>query len=761
MAQINNDIASVNLILTDSWSITATGSSGPPIFFAPGDEYVYSFVGLNHVESFKTFKFDYTGQTEIRYLQAYYRISRDQIAFTTWLPITDNKLSLRDDTSSFYKKEFRIDNFPPFSSRDSMYLDFKFVRAGSSNIGNIKLLEYEARFSLERNIADGLTPVTVTLDIDPVIIKPPFIYKIFRIDDVEIISNATFSVDFTVKYRYSQDNGRTVSDWEFLTTENIKTTRISPIRFFQIEYLVEVQKPSVTVFDINLIGDFQNVSLDYFKTNLYGIREDCNCLKLGIVNDPSTFPGTYPGVEIKTIPETASSPLPQLTDSEREALFKPYQLQSAATLLDKLSNDANSIFGHEVVYFLTDPDRKGIDYTFHEYQLFNFVSECLIKVSVEGNQFPENSGAINQFDLSLFDSFEIHVTKKVFKESFGADKRPSKEDFLWFCDINKMFTVEHSHAFRSFNNNAIYYKLMLKKYTQKANVIGANQTITDKLNALTRNSTIDELFGLENQQDKAAVSLQNQFRPLTQDPVRSQVLVNIVKEYVYNSENIISMNHYDLASITFSSTVSFPAVLYNNLQAYLNEGSNLSYICWFNINNYTINDNYNLFDYYDTENSLGFKAYIYNNIVSVNWNSDNYSMTLTDELDEETWYGFLVNINQRQRKITHYIYKRNVDDEDDAEQINSTVLRQVYKREQDMVPVSFRLENITPKLLSSDMKITNIRLFNEIVPESEISKLLNQAILRDDTKYLIMGDNANKKLSLPNYPMGQIDEGEV
>lgn len=761
MAEINNDITTGNLLLTDSWSITSVGASVSPIFYSPGDEYIYSFVKLENVESFKNFKFDYTGQTQVRYLEAYYRISRDQQNYTNWIEITDGVLSLRNESSSYYKKEFRIENFPPFSSRDRMYFDIRFVRSGSSTIGLIKLLEYEARLSLERNVSDGLSPVTVTTEIDPIIIKPPFIYKIFRIDDVEILSTGSFSSDFTIKYRFSQDYGRSVTDWELLTTENIKSVRISPIRFFQIEYLVQVTTPSVTIYDINLIGDFQNVSLDYYKTNLYGIREDCNCIKLGIVGDPSSFPDTYPGVEIKKLPDIAASPLPQLTEEQKSALFKPYQLDAATSLLDKMSNDANNIFGHEIVYFLTDPDKKGIDYTFHEYQLYNFTRECLIKVSVESNQFPENTGAINQFDLSLFDTFEIHVTKKSFKEAFGADKRPAKEDFLWFCEINRMFLVEHSQAYRSFNNNAIYYKLMLKKYNQKSNVIGDNQTITDKLTSLTRNSTIDELFGLEKLQDKNSVSLQDQFRPLTNDPVRAQISASIVKEYIFNAENIISIYHYDASSVAFSATSSLPIVTYNNFQAYFTEGSNLSFICWFNINNYAINDIYTFFDYYDNTNSLGFKVTITNDVLNVRWNSDEYSMNLTNSLNEETWYAILINIDQRNRKITHYIYKRDVEDEDDAEKLRNTFLLQVYKREQDLVPVSFRLENITPKLMSGDFKITNIRLFSQIVPELEINKILNQSILRDDTKYLIMGDNANKKLSLPSFPIGQIGAGEV
>ena len=386
------------------------------------------------------------------------------------------------------------------------------------------------------------------------------------------------------------------------------------------------------IYDINLIGDFQNVSLDYQKTNLYGVREDCNCLKLGIVNDTTNgFVLPPGGIQEGLTPSPITNVLPQLSSDQIGNLFKPYQLQQATELLDKLSNDANQMFGHEVVYFLTDPDRKGIDYSFHEYQLYNYVCDGLVKVSVENNQFPDNTGAINQFDLTLFDSFEIHIPKKLFKQIFGVEKRPSKEDFLWFCEINRMFTVEHSQAFRSFNNNAIYYKLMLKKYTQKANIIGANQTITDKVKELTKNSTIDELFGLENLQDKKSVANKEQLKPLTKDKLRLEIGAKIVKELIENAENIISKNNYDLSSVNFDATFGADAVVYRNTKDYFAKSDNINYMCWFNINNYTNNDNYYLFDYYDQINDLGFKITLNGKSMVTTVNGINYTLTLGDE----------------------------------------------------------------------------------------------------------------------------------
>jgi hypothetical protein len=745
MYAVTQDTTKGTIIISDSFSISATGDLAAPQFNNIDDEYIVTFTDLEGVEKFSTFAYDYTGKTSDRYLTTQYRISRDFKKWTEW-----------------YELPLNIKEFPPVNTSDTMYFDLKFIRKGNSTIGTIKLLDYTLNGSSVRNLVTGGT-IQLSTTNEEVILKPPYIYKVFRIDDIEILYRGGELTDVDIKYRFSQDYGRTTTEWEYFTKENITSIRISPIRFFQIEYLINYKgNTNFKIYDINLIGDFQNVTLDYQKTNLYGVREDCNCLKLGIVNDTSNgFQLPTGGIQSELTPSPTTNVLPQLSSDQIGNLFKPYQLQQATDLLDKLSNDANQMFGHEVVYFLTDPDRKGTDYTFHEYQLYNYVCDGLVKVSVENNQFPDNTGAINQFDLTLFDSFEIHIPKKIFKQIFGVDKRPSKEDFLWFCEINRMFTVEHSQAFRSFNNNAIYYKLMLKKYTQKANVIGVNQTITDKVKELTKNSTIDELFGLENLQDKKAVANKEQFKPLTKDRLRLEIGAKIVKELIENAEIVISKSNYDLSSVPFGSTSSTDAVVYRNTKDYFRKSDNIGYMCWFNVNNYTTNDTYYLFDYYDDANDLGFRVSINNDIVTTKFNGTDYSLTLGQEgtstgLNEETWYGYVLNVDQRQRKISQYIYKRNVEDEDLGSRLSTTILRRVISNELDLVPVEFELENISAKLLGCDMKITNIRLFIDVIPVDQHSKMLNQSVVRDDSKYLIFADNANQKLVLPSFDINQV-----
>lgn len=754
MYSIVSDLTTGSIVISESWSIGATGASGPPTFLAPNDEWVITFANLQRVEKFKTFRYDALGEVENRYLKTYYRTSRDTIVWTDWLTLGTN-----------------ITNFPVITATDPLYFDLKFVRSGPSTVGQIKLLEYELRGNLERYLYDGESTVILTPQNQPTIIKPPFIYKVFKLTDIEILSNGVVDVDFTIKWRYSQDYGRTVTEWEPFTKENVMTAKISPIRFFQVEYLLEVINPNVNVDDINLIGDFQNVTLDYTRTNLYGVRPNCNSLILNLVNDEATFPSADSGGS--TVEEDECGPqgnggpnslltptpadecnVPQLTNDQVANLFQPYNIPTATDLLDKLSNDSVQIFGHDVVYFLTDPDKKGIDYTFHEYQLYNYVDNADIKVAVDGNNFPENNGTINQFDLALFDNFEIHITKVAFKQAFGVDKRPAKEDFLWFCKINRMFTVEHAQAFRGFNNNAIYYKVMLRKFNNAANIIGANQTITDKLQSLIRNSTIDELFGKENDLDKLSTANPKQFKRTTTEPIRNDVIVLINRELIENSTNIISKTHYDLTTEFFTATASTDAVIYNNITDYFPVSSNIGFTCWFNINELTMNDNYRLFNYYDDTNSLGIDIRIVNNNVRVKWCDDEYLLPLTGSLQEGVWYAYLLNVDARKRKIAQWIYKRNVDKEKDAKYLNSTVLKQVYHLEETFVPVDFKLENTSAKLLTCDMKLTNIRLFNEVIPISEHTKILNQAIVGDDTRNLIFADNANKRIYLPNYPIG-------
>jgi hypothetical protein len=577
------DLAAGTIRVFDKFDISATASSpvATPYFATIGSEHIISIRDLERVEKLDSFRYDTLGMTGARYLSNYYRISRDGEKWSEWMSLTRN-----------------FDGFPVIDPLDPLHIDIKWVRGGSSAIGTIRLLEYNiVGKALREEVVEG------TVMLNPgksTILKAPFIYKVFSLSDVEILSKSDLT-SVSIKYRYSQDNERTWSEWEKLNFSNISTLRTNPIRFFQIEYMIENNSTlPISIQDINLIGDFQNVSKDYFKSNLLGIRECCQSGKINLAGANTL------GAESCS---TDGNNLPKMTSQEKENLFNPYQQNAAMTLLNKLSDDAQQVFGHKVIYFATDVDKKGQDHTLHEYQLYNVSCQGDIKVSVEGNNFPDSQIAMNQFDLSLFEAMEVHITKKQFKEVFGPQRRPAKEDFLYFCDLNRMYTVDHAQQFRNFNNSAVYYKLHLKKYNKRADVIPGNLDIADTLKKLTKNSTIDELFGVENSQDKLAIANKNQTKPLTKDPIRLEYYAGIDKELIENSSTIISKSHYDLSSVDYKS----PAVLYRNMDAVLRKSDNIGFSIWFSLNNYVMDEEYSFFNGHD--DNFGWKTYLKNDII--------------------------------------------------------------------------------------------------------------------------------------------------
>jgi hypothetical protein len=738
MFTITEDKLNSTITIHDKFDRSATASEhdATPYLNKIGDEYILSFTNLQSIDSFDTFVHETSGTSETRQTKQYYRISRDNYKWGEWLDLNTD-----------------IINFPPVDPLDPLFIDIKWVRTGTNTLGSIRILEYSLNGTLYVDVNDN-DGVIILPSGESILVKPPYIYKVFKINDVEIISSTGYT-DTEILYRFSQDNSRTWSEWEPLTGPNLSTRRITPVRFFQIQYSVTNNSSStIKIQDINIIGNFQNVTLDYKKSNLYGMRECCQSNLNGSYDENGNF---IPNTNLNASGGSSCNGtdiFTSMTPAESSQLYNPYAQNTAIDLLNKLSNDAQQMFGHTVIYFVTDPDIKGDDFSLHEYSLYNVVCNEELKITVENNNFPDSQITFNQFDLNLFESMEVQITKEQFKQKFGVQRRPSKEDIIYFCNLNRLFIVDHAQQFRSFNNTAVYYKLILKKYNQKSNVQAGNTEIKNQLDMLTQNSTIEQLFGNDIQMDKDAIANKQQHTTLTKDPIRLEYNSIINKELIENSSTIVSKSNYDLSTVGFGEA----AVEYFNLKSVLKVSDNVGFTCWFNINNYIIDEVYNLFDYHDSTDSIGWNANLRNDKIIVQLNNDEYTFDLlgTNDvlaLEEETWYGYVLNIDQRQRTISQYVYKRNVDFEEDAARLSSTILREVYSNTQKMTPVDYEIENINPAVLGSDMRMTNIRLFDEIIPLDQHNKILNEYIIRDDSKYLVFGDNATNKLSLPNYPL--------
>lgn len=760
MQQIITDIYNGTINISNIYdpSIKEGNENATPYLDNIGDSYTIEFDDLQGVESLDTFVYDTLNLTENRYIDVCYRISYDKEKWTDWLEMNN-----------------KIANFPTTDPNNLLYIQIKFTRVGTNMDSFIRLLSYNIDGTIARNviIAEG----SELFKIQPnttVILCVPYIYKVFKLVNFDIIPNGVITED-KIQYRYSQDNSRSWSEWEYLTKDNITTAPISPTRFFQIEYkIINDGDSKIKLQDILLIGDFQNVSKDYYKTNLFGVRENCNIDNGGYYDENGnyiTLNGTVSGTSSSSdssittnICANNNNNLSSTADTSN--YYKPYNLTEAQNLLNTMSNDAVMIFGHDVIYFCTDPDTKGQDFTLHEYQLYNVVCKANMKVAVENNMFPDSQIVFNQFNLDMFETMTINITKQMFKTAFGPQRRPSKEDFIYFCKLNRMYQIEHAQPYRNFNNYAVYYKIVLKKFNQKKNInTSIDEEISNLYNKLTKNTTIDSLFGKENERDKKAIANKPQTRTTTDEMTRLECLATIENENIYNSTTIISKHQYNLS---YNNKCGYPVVLYKRFNNIMKKSDNIGYMMWFKFNKdrYVADEVYTFFQYYDIEKSLGWTSYLYNDVIYVVLNNKRYEYKLTKEplqpkhnpkaFNEDVWYCYVLNINQRQRKMEQYIYKRDVDIvdgvEDDASLLTSTILRQIYKDTQPISPIFYELDKDNyMSLLSSEMKVTNIRLFNDVIPENVHNKICNQYILGDDAKYLIFADNATKKLELNRF----------
>jgi len=244
------------IIVSESYDALSQDPTNPtPYLNNIGDEYIINISNLQNVIDFTEFSYDSLGLNPARYLFQYYRISKNGTSWSDWVELNKD-----------------ISNFPQVDPNYDLNIEIKWVREGSSTTGSIRLLKYELKGSIDKNeeyLSSGSISILAN---EKKLIISPFIFKVFKITDIEVIPNVDLN-EIDIRYRYSQDNERTWSDWEPLTKENITTTRINPIRFFQIQYSIENKSRSpISINDINLIGDFQNVNNDYQKVIIWNKR---------------------------------------------------------------------------------------------------------------------------------------------------------------------------------------------------------------------------------------------------------------------------------------------------------------------------------------------------------------------------------------------------------------------------------------------------------------------------------------------------------
>jgi len=726
----------------------------------------------------------------------------------------------------YYRVDDRVDSLPPTD-----------IYIGSSSTSVAVSIAGEYEF----NWTDG--PFTLTESIDEVVLMPKDTYKIFSISDFQVITDDIGNLE--IHYRVTQDNGRTYSNWEPLTKSNISTYRFNNLRFAKVEYKVKLIYPPsqpINVYDIILIGNFQNVSANYLKTNRYGVREDCLTTYLkpltgntdtcgwNISTQSGDTYGMAPGNGQRTpaislydlnmnywtqelscystsssssngtvpsggVTATLTAENAQIGDS---TYWKPYEITKITSFANMLANQINDIFAWEVDYHLTDPDSNGTDYILHEYQLFNIVDMKKLKILVPDNKFPDNTVKFNQFNLDLFDTFEIHILKDEFKRKFGIDKRPAENDILFICPINRLFYVKHAQIYRDVMNAGFYYKVILEKYEQKANIRNLHEESKAILDVITKNTTMNELMGVEVTEEEDKIANVEQTKPFTFDPMRYVVNTKVIRvqETLYNGNFEFSKSHYD-----FSDAIGRNAVIYKKTDNVFTDSTNRAFVCWFNFNNswdnnspnknawktYSVDKNTNFWflDNYDLDTNKGYRLWYQKGNINFQLN-DQYYQIQNVNLLTDIWYALVVNLDQRQKTVEMKVYQRcselfynivffhsdtyqmstisNTDSTGytylvgsgykpvDNVELRSGVTTHVLLKEsfyESTWNQTFEHE-MDLFIKGTNMKYTNLRIMTDVIPDSEITNFLNQNIIQDTQRVLLV-DNADRNIYTDNY----------
>lgn len=682
-----------------------------------------------------------TGDKDVLTFYKQYRYSNDNINWSSWMSFT---------------------TIPDINWLDDLYFEFQYtcVPVDSNNANNLT----SKSLNLLNVVVQGKTELdrtTLVAELDKIgqciVICPQDVWKVWQLSNFEITAGGlTQNRTLNISFRVSTTSQRQWTPWLPLNVECLSKLKFDPLRFFYIEVNLcrGGTDPTgvIKIYDIVFSGNFQNVSADYQKFNRFGMRTDCRTsYNLGECDDGAIQypPATW------TDPSACGDSLNCNTGT-----FNPYN-QGIIPFYNYLSNQISNLFGWEVDYYRTDPDDNGIDRVLHTYTLFNTVDVKKVKIVVEKNKFPENQLLPNQFNLEMFDTFQVHITRDAFKNAFGIVSRPGKWDYLFFCEWNRLYQVTHSIANKDFMNSSVYYILSLKKADNNKHVRktdttaplqvpqadGSTKTVEEMIQDLTTNSSLDTLFGEDNRQETLRIADKPQLKTLAHEDIRRVInsYVRNVETPLENGPNILSKNYYDLANVAISDA----AITYNYPDSIMQNCDDRTFIVWFNLKTLRTNYQYNILTNQAIVNGTprGYRFNYQDQRFDIEWGNQFLEVPFPG-IENNIWYCFVLRMHQSVKKWELKLFRRQSDINPRSYQ--TTQLKQVLQDTGDLIPTSFDIGQTPITINGSEILITNVRIFADLILENSLQQVLNQYIIRD-SQTLILADNAEPKFVLKNF----------
>jgi len=593
-------------------------------------------------------------------------------------------------------------------------------------------------------------------------------YKVYSLNDFEIFLSSGNVSDLNLYFRYTQTQGRHWTEWIKLTKENLQASKFERLKFCNFEFgFHNIGNEDIGLYDLELIGNFQNITADYSTTARLGIKSQCDpLLQESDCDDGSKScvpcsQGLTPWNQ--NLNNCNSCELNNVVNlNDRTVMMGQI---STYEILNQYVQEKNS---WKIKYILTDTDKKGTDYVLHEHTIKNMILMKDFNIIVPNNQFPVENANFNGLDFDLIQSFEIHIMKNKFKQMFGLEFRPSEGDGIYFCDLNQLWEIEQMFPHRGLMNTEIYYRVLLKKWNDKSSRKPAKtqegEVIGNFLDEITSFTSLGKLFDIDvnseikqNTKDKDSLSVSNPNQQNTDTTIMTLIkntnsVVSYNNEEIWNASLTISKSQYKIPI----KSKGIKSVEYNYKDNIIGKADNRSISFWFKTEDYKPEHDYTIISNYDYNDNLGYRVNIFDGLLTVTINNLSYSLPIAN-ISNNKWYVMLINIDQIREKVELSIYTRQ---NENGKVLTDSQLLLFIKKEYDFIPQAYSIDTdifiggcdtMSNDVNKNNWYLTNLTIWNQPIPKGTKRNILLNQYLVHDSHLTILVDSCDKPLILPFY----------
>ena len=546
----------------------------------------------------------------------------------------------------------------------------------------------------------------------------------------------TSAYNATYEYRYS-DNGTIYSEFRTLNNSTGSFDLLGLSLDTSEPFYVDVKSEISAIIPGSSISV---LAVTFTLETAEGTIVACPQISVGGGGGGGTMGGGTPVSDMECDPYLFDG-VANIRTEPCPSTFNPYNLGKASNIYQQLGQIVNDIFGHEVNYFRTEPDLRTSDVILMEYSLHNVVDNQTLKILVPDNEFPTESATFDIFGME-FDEFEVHILQDEFLKIFGATSRPRAKDYMYIPIINKMYEISSISIADEFNQSKSYWRVKLTKYQERTSVIkGTFEPATDALI-----TGVEETMGTEIQEEYIKDTNPTQFQTVStsfRDGIRTFVAttLKIIDYNIKNRWTIVSKNYYDMTGVAHNT----PAVKYD-AKSVLTANKDLGLSLWFRPKAFVTNTYYPLLSdggvngFHLAMTDSFIKLQVGTLPVTTGWS---HGIALDDDL----WYGLILNINNTYSEIRLEIYELA---SSGALSNSGNNLVSKYSSTQPMSAPHAWNNGTSYQIEGGNMNLTNIRIFDTPIDEEQDKNVLNQYVVRDNQLSVVI-DNAIPSIGFQKF----------